>query len=284
MLEYLDVATKTTLHQIFFGFILVFLAALFINRTGRRLRDILSSKLGDFYDYLVLPGCMCHEMGRTLGCLITGTGFDRFEIFNLKTDDSERVPVAVNVNSRLAFLKRFVILTGPVWLGSLVVCVIAVCAAGASFLPSYSASFPNEDVGAFDYVTTLLVEAVSMVASMVFVWHWTSPFCLVVFYLLFCVGSQIKISAKSCLLIWQSILCVFLILFLLNLIPGLNTAIAYAGKLIMPAVFVLHATLFFVAMLNFAFYILARIVLGNGRGGRGGSDRGTSAGIYIRAR
>ncbi len=282
MLEYLDVATTTTLRQIFFGFILVFIVALFINHIGGKLRNVLSSKLGDFYDYLVLPGCLCHEAGRTLGCLITGTGFDRFEIFNLKTDDSERVPIAVNVNKRFAFLKRFIILTGPIWFGCLVVCLIAVFAAGVSFLPSYSAAFEDADVGIIGYATTLVIESLKMVVSLFFVWHWTSPFCLVVFYLLFCIGSQIKISGKSCLLIWQSMLCVFLILFVLNLIPGINASVAWVGEKIMPVVFVLHVTLLFVAMLNLFFYFLARVFLGKGRPKKSSANGDSRAGIYIR--
>lgn len=149
-------ATKTTFYQIVYGFVIVFAIALFMNGIGRKLRAHLAGRLGSFYDYFVLPGCLCHEAGRTLGCFVSGVGVDRFEIFNLDTDDSVRIPIAVSVNKRFAFIRRFLILTGPM------------------------------------------------------------------FYLLFCIGSQTRISGSSLLLIWQSILCVFVLLFVLNLIPGVN--------------------------------------------------------------
>ena len=284
MLEYLDVATKTTLHQIFSGFVVVFIIALILNKIGRNLRNVLSSKLGSAYDYFVLPGCMVHEAGRTLGCLISGTGVDKFEIFNLKTDDSERIPVAVNVNKQFAFLRRFLILTGPIWIGSIIVCVITTLAAGTEIVPSYTECFKGEtDIGIVSYATTLLLQSLVMVGNLFLVWHWTSPFCLLVFYILFCIGSQITISGKSMLLIWQSVLGVFLTLFVLNLIPGVNTGIAWIGEKIMPAVFMLHITLLFVAMLNLVFYIIARMILGKGKARPSGTNTGSHAGIYIRA-
>ena len=269
MLEYLDIATKTTAHQIFSGFVVVFIIALILNYIGKALRNLLTSKLGSFYDYFVLPGCMCHELGRTLGCWITGVSVDKFEIFNLRTDDSERIPLAVSTNKRFAFIRRFFILTGPIWIGSIIVGIITTVAAGTEILPSYSECFGDgSDFSLASYALTLLTESIYMVGRLFFVWHWTSPFCLLVFYILFCVGSQITISGKSMLLIWQSVIGVFLILFVLNLIPGLNTGIAWLGDKIMPAVFMLHVTLLFVAMLNLAFLIVARFLLKKVKGGK----------------
>ena len=285
MLDYLDLATRTTVRQIFFGFGIIFLVALLLNVIERRLRDILSSKLGAFYDYLVLPGCLCHEFGRTLGCWLSGTSVDKFEIFNLKTDDCERIPVAINTNKRFAFLKRFLILTGPVWFGCAVVCVMTTLAVGTEILPSYAQCFKDEvNVGLVSYLTTLVTQGFAMLASLFLVWHWTSPFCLLAFYLLFCIASQITISGKAMLLIWQSVLVVFLFLFVLNLIPGVNTGIALLGDKIMPAVFMLHVTLVFVATFDFLFLIVARIFFGKGRPRSPRVDsRRSNAHIIVRA-
>ncbi len=285
MLDYLDLATRTTVRQIFFGFGIIFLVALLLNVIERRLRDILSSKLGGFYDYLVLPGCLCHEFGRTLGCWLSGTSVDKFEIFNLKTDDCERIPIAVNANKRFAFLKRFLILTGPVWFGCAVVCVITTLAVGTEILPSYAQCFKDEaDVGLISYLTTLVAQGFAMLASLFLVWHWTSPFCLLAFYLLFCIASQITISGKAMLLIWQSVLVVFLLLFALNLIPGVNSGIALLGDKIMPAVFMLHVTLVFVVTFDFLFLIVARNFFGKGRPRSPRVDhRRSNAHIIVRA-
>lgn len=265
MLEYLDATTKATLHQALFGFGFMFVIALIQNKVSRSLRDILSGRLGSAYDYIVMPGCMCHEIGRTLGCLVSGIGVDSFEIFNLRTDDSARIPVAVSLNRRFAFVRRFLILTGPVWTGATVIGVMAMLAAGMEIFPSYSECFGVEaDVGILSYASAMVYQALLMAGRLFLVWNWTSPFCLIAFYLMFCIGSQITISGRSMLLIWQSVLCLFLLLFLLNLVPGVNTGLAWLGGRLMPIVFVVHVTLMFVVMLNLAFLILARLIFGKG--------------------
>lgn len=110
-MEYFDIATKAALKQVFDWFIFIFLLGLILHGVGAKLRSRLSKKMGDFYDYFILPGRMCHEFGRTLGCFLTGTKSGKFELFNLETDASLRIPVAASLNSKFAFLKRFVILS-----------------------------------------------------------------------------------------------------------------------------------------------------------------------------
>lgn len=141
MIEYLDAATKTTFHQIVYGFVVVFAIALFMNSVGRKLRAQLAGRLGSFYDYFVLPGCLCHEVGRTIGCLVSGVREDRFEVFNLDMDDSSRIPIAVGVNKRFAFIRRFLILAGPIWFCSALVGLVALIAAGSKTFPSYASHF-----------------------------------------------------------------------------------------------------------------------------------------------
>ena len=289
MIEHLDMATKNTFHQIVYGFVIVFVIALFMNGVGRRLRAQLSGRFGAFYDYFVLPGCLCHEVGRTLGCLVSGLGVDRFEIFNLDTDDSVRIPIAVSANKRFAFIRRFLILTGPIWFCAALVGLVTLLAAGSETFPSYAAHFrADEGVGIVSYLVAVATSAVSMVVNLFFAWNWTSPFCLLVFYLLFCIGSQTRISAGSMLLIWQSILCMFVLLFVLNLIPGVNAWVRWLGARVMPAVFMLHVTLLFSAFLNVAFLLIVRLL--PGKASRSGGDRsprrhvGRHSGVYIRAK
>lgn len=289
MIEYLDIATRTTFHQIVYGFVIVFAIALFMNNVGRKLRAHLAGRLGSFYDYFVLPGCLCHEAGRTIGCVISGVGVDRFEVFNLDTDDSVRIPIAVSVNKRFAFIRRFLILTGPIWFCAALVGLVTLLAAGSETFPSYASHFKaGEDVGIVSYLSALATSTVGMVVNLFFAWNWTSPFCLLVFYLLFCIGSQTRISGSSMLLIWQSILCVFVLLFVLNLIPGVNAGVRWLGDRIMPAVFMLHVTLLFSAFLNVAFLLIVRLLPGKAR--RSGGDMsprcrtGRHSGVYIRAK
>ena len=289
MIEYLDVATKTAFHKIVHVFVVVFAIALFMNGIGRKIRVHLAGRLGSFYDYFVLPGCLCHEVGRTIVCLISGVGVDRFEVFNLDTDDSVRIPIAVSVNKRFAFVRRFLILTGPIWFCALLVGLVALIAAGPETFPSYASHFSaGEEVGLVSYMAALCTSAVGMVGNLFFAWHWMSPFCLLVFYLLFCIGSQTRIGGRSMLLIWQSILCVFVLLFILNLIPGINAGVRWLGEQIMPAVFMLHVTLLFSAFLNVVFLLIVRILPGKAR--RSGGDvpphrrAGHHSGVYIHAK
>ena len=289
MIEHLDIATKTTFHQIVHGFVIVFAIALFMNGVGRKLRAHLAGRLGSFYDYFVLPGCLCHEVGRTIGCLISGVGVDRFEIFNLDTDDAVRIPIAVSVNKRFAFIRRFLILTGPIWFCATLVGLVAWIAAGSETFPSYASHFSaGEEVGLVSYMTALGTSAVAMVVDLFFAWNWTSPFCLLVFYLLFCIGSQTRICGSSMLLIWQSILCVFVFLLVLNLIPGVNSGVRWMGERIMPTVFMLHVTLLFSAFLNVVFLLIVRILPGKARHLNGDvlphRRVGRRSGIYIRAK
>ena len=148
-------------------------------------------------------------------------------------------------------------------------------AAGMEIFPSYSECFGVEaDVGILSYASAMVYQALLMVERLFLVWNWTSPFCLLAFYLMFCIGSQITISGRSMLLIWQSVLCLFLLLFVLNLVPGVNTGLAWLGGRLMPIVFVVHVTLMFVVMLNLAFLILARLIFGKGIRHRFATTRG----------
>jgi hypothetical protein len=259
-MEYFDIATKAALKQVFDWFIFIFLLGLILHGVGAKLRSRLSKKMGDFYDYFILPGRMCHEFGRTLGCFLTSTKSGKFELFNLETDASLRIPVAASLNSKFAFLKRFVILSAPIWFGCFVVGVIAYFAAGSDFLPKYSECFPGpERPSVISYSVTLLMEAVKMIGSLVFAWRWTSPFCLLVFYILFCVGTQIKISGKSFLMIWRSILGIFFFVFLLNLVPGVNKCLLWFNDAVAPFLFAIHVTVLFVLFFNLSFLLLTGI-------------------------
>ena len=80
-------------------------------------------------------------------------------------------------------------------------------------------------------------------------------------------------SGRSFLLIWQSILGVFLLLFIMNLIPGVRDGVAWLGDKVMPVVFVLHVILLFVAFLNLSFLIISRILLKGVKGGGHSPDR-----------
>lgn len=66
-------------------------------------------------------------------------------------------------------------------------------------------------------------------------------------------------------MIWQSILGVFLLLFILNLIPGINNGIVWLGEKIMPAVFDLHVILFFTVFLNIFFVLITKLLPGGSK-------------------
>ena len=60
MIEYLDTATKTTFHQIVYGFVMVFAIALFMN--GKKLLAHLAGRLGSFsVDPVRVRATFCSE-------------------------------------------------------------------------------------------------------------------------------------------------------------------------------------------------------------------------------
>ena len=165
----------------------------------------------------------------------------------------------------MAVVKRMVILGCPMFLGCCIILGVSLLAGSMGILPDPSGVVVDGELpGAVSYCTSLLAAAVGMLGSMVFVWHWTSPFCLLCLYLFFTIATRMTISHRELLGILSGIIIFALSLLLLNLIPGVGTLLTKCAVLVAPYVFVIHAILLFAVLLNIVFYMLlcfvARVV------------------------
>ncbi len=262
MLERLDVALVSAVKQTVCGFGIFLLLAVMLDWIGDRLEIVARAIFGKGYDFVLLPGTMCRAAGEALGCIITGTkmsrssfsagsGRRRFEI------DRQRLPVGTPI----AVMKRMVILTGPIWFGCAVMVAVSFLAAGMGLLPDKDALLADGRLpGLMSYTTSLVGAALGMLKTMVSVWHWTSPFCILCLYLYFAIATKMVISRHELLGIFSGIIVVALLLFALNLVPGCGALLARVATAFAPYVFILHTILLFVFFLNIIFYVVLKLV------------------------
>ena len=258
MIEYLDAALVSALKQVVGGFGVFLVMALLLDWIGGKLQSVARSLFGKGYDFVLLPGTMCRSAGEALGCLVTGTKMRRSAIsFDGRDHEIDRKQLPVG--TPLAVVKRMVILGCPIFLGCCIILCVTLLAGSTGILPDTSGVVENGELpGVASYFTSLFAASVGMLGSMVFVWHWTSPFCLLCLYLFFTIATKMTISHRELLGILSGIIIFALALLLLNLIPGVGTLLTKCAVLVVPCVFVLHAILLFAVLLNLVFYILLK--------------------------
>lgn len=268
MIEYLDVAVVAALKQIVGGFGMFLVLALLLDWIGGKLQRTAHSLFGKGYDFVMLPGTMCRNAGEAAGCMLTGTKMSR-SLFSLDGRDYEVDRKRLPVGTPMAVVKRMIIVTGPIWLGCALIICVSLLAGGTGLLPDTSGLVEDGKLpGMVGYSSSLLAGAVGMLGSMVFVWHWTSPFCLICLYLFFTIATKMSISHRELLGIMSGIIVFALLLFALNLVPGVGTAIMKLSVYLVPFVFLLHAILLFAFLLNVAFYLILRMaakIFGKGK-------------------
>lgn len=261
MLEYFDTAITNAFRQIFGGFGLVFLFAFLMWVVSRKRRSIGSGAWGKTYQYLVAPGVMFHELGHAVGCILTGTKVKEFAPFKI---EGERLGYVRYVQSgRFQALREFIIATGPVWLGCLVLFLFGMCLDGFDFLPAYSEAFPKEagEPNFFVYLSGVAASAFQMLVSLLTNWNWTSPTYLLMLYLIFCVTSEITLSSTDLAGMWRGFVVIVFFILLINLIPGVHFLSLKLTELLAPVLFLVHVVLLFVLFIDIALFIIFRTVL-----------------------
>lgn len=255
MIEYLDKAVVSAMKQVIGGFGVFLVLALLMDWIGAKLQAVARSLFGKGYDFVLLPGTMCRNAGEALGCLITGTKMSR-NLFSVNGRDYEVDRKRLPVGTPLAVVKRMVILACPIVLGCCLILGVSLLAGSMGILPDSSGVVVDGELpGVVSYFTSMFMAAVGMLVSMVFVWHWTSPFCLLCLYLFFTVATRMTISHRELLGIMSGIIIFAIALLLLNLIPGVGMLMTKLAVLVAPCVFVLHAILLFAVLLNVVFWL-----------------------------
>ena len=260
MLEYLDAAIVNAFRQLLGGFGVIFVLAFVMWMLSQRRRGLGGGWLGNTYYYLVAPGVMFHELGHAIGCIITRTPIKKLSLFWPKGDRLGYVAYAMPVNARFAALRIFIISTGPVWLGCAVIALLGWFMAGAGFLPSYSSAFPAGDPSIASYASATFFSAIGMFKNFIMVWKWTSPAYLILLYLLFCVTSEITLSPVDLSGMWRGIFVLIFFIILFNLIPGVNWCAVRVSNWLAPFMFIIHASMVFVLLIDAGFYFLFKLL------------------------
>ena len=81
------------------------------------------------------------------------------------------------------------------------------------------------------------------------------------FYLLFCVTSEIALSPVDLASMWRGFFVIVFFIILFNLIPGFHYCSLLLTDLCAPSVFFIHTVLVFVLLIDVLFYLFFKIVV-----------------------
>lgn len=260
--QYITAAVARTGAQLLVVFGVVFALAVALWFVSQGIRGIVSSRIGMAYYYLVAPGVVCHETGHALGCILTGTKIAEFVPFKPSSDGtlgyvSHELP---DGGSFLGNVAQFVISTGPVWFGSVVILGLSYLVGGAGLLPDVETYFPDGMPPAtWEYVSNVFLAAWQMLRNAVCVWNWRSPWIALYLYAVFCIASEITLSGPDLKDMWKGCAAIVVVLFGINLLPyvggGLNAGIVWCK----PYLFLVQVVLAFVLLMDALFFC---VVLG----------------------
>ena len=260
VLQYITTAVVRTGAQLLVVLGVVFVLAVVLWFVSQGIRGMVSSRIGLVYYYLVAPGVACHETGHALGCLLTGTKIAEFVQFRPSSDGtlgyvSHELP---DGGSFLGNVAQFVISTGPVWFGSVVILGLSCLVGGTGFLPEVRTYLPEEAPPVtWEYVSNVFLAAFQMLRNAVCVWKWRSPWIALYLYAVFCIASEITLSGPDLKGMWKGCAAIVAVIFTINLIPRagewLNAGIVL-GK---PYLFLVQTMLCFVLLLDGSFFAAA---------------------------
>lgn len=246
---------------VIFGIVFVLSIALWFVSQG--IRGVISSRIGILYYYLVAPGVVCHETGHALGCLLTGTKIVEFVPFNPSSDGtlgyvSHELP---DGGSFLGGIAQFVISTGPVWFGSVVILAMSHFVSGAGLIPDAQMYFPEGTPPAtYDYVSNVFLAAWEMIRNAVCVWNWRSPWFALYLYATFCIVSEITLSGSDLKGMWKGCAAIAVVLFAVNLLPFAGGLLNAGIVWVKPCLFLVQVVLAFVLLMDCVFFCVALVL------------------------
>ena len=132
---------------------------------------------------------------------------------------------------------------------------------GSGFLPNYAEAFPNGEESLVSYVSMTAVSAFGMFKALFTAWDWTSPLHIFLLYLLFCITSEITLSPPDISGMRGGIVMLVVVVLVFNLVPGLSWVANETSKALAPAMFVAHASLVFVLLIDAAFYMVFKLIM-----------------------
>ena len=254
--------------QIFLLFVPALLFAFLTQYLSEKIRVCGWGRFGTFYTYLTAPGTICHECGHALFVLLFGYKIKKFVPFS----PSEGGPLGYviwtsdgndGLRLRLAY---FFCGTGPIWLGSSVIALLAFLVLGKENLEilgissAYEQNFSSiEEIG--KYVMQVLDSGIILFFNFFSLDVLKHPLMLFCLYMIFCIGGHMKLSPPD----MQSAKFGFGGLFIPIFV--FNVATAWLGDFPMKVIYlltqynhVLYSLLTFVTMLLLVAWLLTIIV------------------------
>ena len=242
--------------QLFQLFGVTCLLAFLLQWSGRRIRSFGFSIFGKRYWYLVAPGVACHEAGHALGCLLTGTKLVKMVPFSPEEDGTLGFVSHERRKGVLGGWANFIIATGPLWFGGIVIALLTSIFSGHVHIASYKEYFSDGFIpDVMTYGIGMTKAAVNAFATVVGGAYLDWQFALWL-YLSFCIASEIGLSKVDILHMKQGfgwLLCLFL---LLNAVPVVGRGVSALIYVLLPWIFRLHVLMLFSLIVNLMFVML----------------------------
>ena len=244
-------------------FAVPFALAVALQWVGRRIRRQGAGKWGGAYWYFVAPGVVCHETGHAVGCLLTGTRIEKFVPFSRKDSDTLGYVVHESRTGLWGGIASFLIASGPVWFGCMVIGLLTRLLGGVAQIAKYRDYFASDAVpGIWEYGSGML-NAVCGFAAALFVdgtWGWGFAVWL---YLVFCIASEIGLSGIDLQAMWRGAVSIALFFLILNLIPPVGRFVSVGIFIILPYLFKLHVLMLSALGINTLLLAVMRLVVRN---------------------
>lgn len=274
MRECLETGFLSAIGQMCVGVLSFVLLGYLLHLVGTRLKTAMADLSSGTQRMLVIPGEFFRNVGISIACLVTGVKMRRHVISDDTTGSSASLTHAnLSAGTPTGFIRNLIVQTSPIWFGSLILVAFVLVAGGAGLMPDVRAAFTDGDMGLFKYATLVFWEATSLLGSLVCVWNWTSPFFLFCLICFVSVATEVTIDSHGIWSIKAGLFGLFVVLVVLNAIPGVTSLIAALGRTVRPALFALHVILLFVVLFDLVvalfLWMLVRIFRRGNRSGNG---------------
>lgn len=257
MISYLTQVFSRALNQMLLLFGGVFVLAVLLCFFSTRIRAAGESVLGEGYYYLVAPGVVCHETGHALGCILTGSEIVKFCPFKPNGHALGSVTYREHNNRFLASLSKFVIASGPVWFGCLIVYLMSIFFTKGVKAPEFNEIFINTpSPSTRAYCFGVLRGAGRLLVAVCRIRCWASPVNIVCLYLLLCVVSEMTLSFVDITGLVAGMAGLAALFLMLNVIPILGSFVSVWIYRFGRKLFKIHVLMTFVLLVDFFFFLL----------------------------
>lgn len=259
IVHYIAGVIGRTWWQLFQLFAMPFALAMALQLVGGRIRRRGAGWLGDVYWYIVAPGVACHETGHAVGCLVTGCKIYEFVPFTRKYDDKLGYVMHERKRGLWGGVASFIISSGPVWFGCLMIVLLTRCFGGEVRAARYGDFFASNAMPSVVEYVCGLARATSGLFITLFVdgtWGW--GFALW-FYLVFCIASEIGLSKVDIQHMWRGMAVIALAFLGLNLIPVVGKLVSVGMFVALPWFFKFHVLMLAALALNVTLLLVMRL-------------------------